>query len=82
MQNGRSHRDRALNYADEPLGRLPAGHQHDDAADDTDAADDRSDRNGVFLVLVNLERTKFRHVFFRSEAGEPAVGESDDADDD
>jgi hypothetical protein len=61
-------------------GPTPA-YKQQNSADNTNAANDRPDRHGMFLVLVNFERAQFRHVFLGGVTGVAAVGQHNDADD-
>jgi len=51
-------------------------------SDDAKPADDRPNRNRMFLVLVNFQRSDFGHILLRGEAGVAAVGEHNDPHDD
>jgi len=59
---------------------LVPAHDEDDPADKADAADNRSERHGMFLVFVNLDRTELRHVFFRGVTNVTAIREGDHPD--
>lgn len=54
------------------------GEDQDETAHETKAADDRTDGHRMFLVLVDLDRTQLRDVFFRGVTDVPAVSERDD----
>ena len=58
------------------------GYQEDDPTDETNTADDRADRDGMFFVLIDFERPKLGHVFLRGETRVTAVSKRDDPDDD
>src|SRR6266481_2802321 len=60
------------------------GHQENNAADETHAANNWSDRDAMFFFLVHFQRTEFCHVFSGgvTDRSKPAISERDDADQD
>jgi hypothetical protein len=63
------------------LSGLPVPRQdQNETTHETNAADDRTDGHRMFLVLVDLDRTQLRDVFFRGVTDVPTVSERDDPD--
>lgn len=63
------------------LAAAGADDDEDDAADQGNAAEDRWDRDGVGLLVLDLERTDLGVLLFVRKA-EASDSEADDADDD
>ena len=62
--------------------RAATGDEKNHPAYDANTADNRSNGQAMLVLFVNLQWAEFRYVFLGGVAGEPAVGENNDSDDD
>jgi len=75
-------RESAVLLAAVRLCLAAAFHEQENPANEAYSADDRSDRDGMLFVLIDLQGPDLGHVLFGRKRRIPAVGQGDNSNND